>query len=128
MVQVEGRLQHRRVEYSMKVTAKLKNYRSSARKARLVAGLIRGAKVSEARRLLKFNSKKASTAMLKLVNSAAANAEHNYQVKESENMVVSKVLVNEGVTMKRWNQVSRGRAHPILKRTCHLEVVLEGKD
>lgn len=109
------------------ITAYLKNYRSSARKARLVVDLVRGKPVSEARRVLKFSSKKAAKAVLKLLNSAVSNAQHNYNVSDVSQLKISKITVDEGRTIKNWKPVSRGRAHPILKRSSHIKVILSEK-
>lgn len=107
----------------MQTTVHLKNYRSSARKARLVADLIRGVLVVEARHRLQFSSKKAARAVLKLLESGVANLKDQHQVRE-EQLQVAEVVVNEGPTLKRMRPASRGRVSPLLKRTCHVKLTL----
>lgn len=104
--------------------AKLKNLRVSARKARLVADLIRGKKVEEARAVLKYTFKKSAEPMLKLLDSAVKNAENIDNVK-AEDLFISKVIVNEGTTLKRIRPRARGVAYRINKRTCHIEIELD---
>lgn len=106
------------------VKAKLKHLRMSPRKVRLVADLIRGMKVSEAEKQLKFCKKKAAKPLLKLLNSAVANAEHNFKLDKS-NLYLSKVLVNQGPSLKRWEIKGRGRVGEIKKRSSHVTVVLD---
>ncbi len=104
--------------------AKLSNYRVSARKARLVADLIRGKKVESARVLLKFTFKKTAEPMLKLLDSAVANAKNISKEINAEDLYISKVTVNEGATLKRIRPWARGTAYRINKRTSHIEIVL----
>ena len=104
--------------------AKLKNLRVSARKARLVADLNRGKKVEEARAVLKYTFKKSAEPMLKLLDSAVKNAENIDNVK-AEDLFISKVIVNEGTTLKRIRPRARGVAYRINKRTCHIEIELD---
>lgn len=101
--------------------------RSSSSKMGLVADQIRGKSLAEARTLLKFSYKKAAQLLLKVLNSAAANAKENLNLTESS-LKVAKVLVGQGPTMKRIQPVSRGMAHPILKRTVHVSVYLQGEE
>jgi len=104
--------------------AKLNNFRVSPRKGRLVADLIRGKKVEEAQSILRFTLKKAADPMLKLLNSAAANAEHLDGVKVNE-LCISQVFINEGAIYKRIMPRARGTANRINKRTSHFEIELE---
>ncbi len=104
--------------------AKLNNFRVSARKGRLVADLIRGKKVNEARVVLKFTLKKTAEPMLNLLNSAVANAENIDKVK-AEDLFISKVIVNEGATYKRIMPRATGTANRINKRTSHIEIELD---
>lgn len=101
----------------------LKNYRKSPRKVRLVADLVRGKKVDDALIKLKFLPKGASEAMIKLIESARANAEHNFKVATAD-LIIKEITVNDGPTLKRSMPVSRGRSHPINKRTSHVHVTL----
>lgn len=99
----------------------LRNIRISYKKINLVADLVRGKPVDEALNILKFMPKKASKPLREAVNSAAANAVNNFKQKR-ENLFVSKIIVNEGSTLKRSLPVSRGRSHPIKKYTSHITV------
>lgn len=100
-----------------------KQVRISPRKANLVAGLVRGKPVKEADELLKYLPKKAAAILRKAINSAAANAEHNFG-QDASKLKIKTLLVTKGPTYKRSIPVSKGRAHPILKRTSHIRVEL----
>jgi large subunit ribosomal protein L22 len=108
----------------MPVTATLRHLRISPRKVRLVARLIRKKKAVDAQNILMFTTKKPAKPLLKLLNSALANAKENYKLNPEE-LYISKIIVNEGPKLKRWFPVSRGRAHPILKRSSHVTIVLD---
>lgn len=103
------------------VKASVKMQRISARKARLVADLVRYKTVANALVILQTTNKKASQIILKLLNSAIANATNNAGL-DATKLYVSKILVNEGPTLKRFQPHSRGRAYPILKRTSHFYI------
>ena len=105
----------------MEVSAKLSNAPLSAQKARLVGDQIRGLPVEKALSLLKFSTKKAATIIVKVLESAIANAEHN-ESADIDEIFVSTVFVNEGSTLKRVRARAKGRANHILKRTCHITV------
>ncbi|KAF3977018.1 MAG: 50S ribosomal protein L22 [Methylococcales symbiont of Iophon sp. n. MRB-2018] len=105
----------------MEITAKLSNAPMSAQKARLVGDQIRGLSVEKALNTLKFSTKKASTIMIKVLESAIANAEHN-ESADIDELFVSTVFINEGSTLKRVRARAKGRANHILKRTCHITV------
>ena len=105
----------------MEVTAKLNNAPLSAQKARLVGDQIRGLPVDKALDTLKFSSKKAAFIFKKVLESAIANAEHN-ESADIDELKVSTVYVNEGVTMKRFKARAKGRGNRILKRTCHITI------
>jgi large subunit ribosomal protein L22 len=105
----------------MEITAKLSNAPMSAQKARLVGDQIRGVAVEKALNELKFSTKKAAGIMLKVLESAIANAEHN-ESADIDELFVSTVFVNEGTTLKRVRARAKGRANHILKRTCHITV------
>ncbi|MBI2055671.1 MAG: 50S ribosomal protein L22 [Candidatus Sungbacteria bacterium] len=109
----------------MKISAELNYLRISPRKVRAVAGTIRGKRVPDAERTLRFISRNASGPVLKLLKSAVANAKNNFQVVSPETLVVSEITVNEGPTLKRRRPRAMGRAFPIRKRTSHLRIVLE---
>jgi large subunit ribosomal protein L22 len=105
----------------MEVSAKLKTARLSAQKARLVADQIRGKGVEEALEILTYSPKKGAAIIKKVLNSAIANAEHNEGVDIDE-LKVSTIFVDEGMTMKRIMPRAKGRADRILKRSCHITV------
>ncbi|NVK10524.1 MAG: 50S ribosomal protein L22 [Gammaproteobacteria bacterium] len=105
----------------MEVAAKLKGARISAQKARLVADQIRGKGVEEALDILAFSPKKAAGLMKKVLESAIANAEHN-EGADVDELKVSTVFVDEGMTMKRIRPRAKGRADRIFKRSCHITV------
>ncbi|MEK3883803.1 50S ribosomal protein L22 [Paenibacillus sp. PL2-23] len=100
--------------------------RIAPRKAQLVADLIRGKQVGEAIAILRHTPKSASPIIEKLLNSAIANAEHNYQL-DINNLVVSQVFANQGPTMKRFRPRAMGRASRINKRTSHITLVVSEK-
>lgn len=102
--------------------ASLKNYRQSPRKVRLVADAIRGKEVTSALSMLKFMPKRAAGAMQKLVASAVANVAQDS--KSTEGLKITKITVDDGVTMKRWKPRSKGMANPIRKRTSNVVVEL----
>ncbi|MBN2095801.1 50S ribosomal protein L22 [Candidatus Peregrinibacteria bacterium] len=101
--------------------AVLRRIRISPKKANLVAGLVRGKTVKEALAILKFTPKKGAKILYKVLHSAASNAKNNFK-QSMDDLVVSKILVTKGPTYKRSVPISRGRVHPIRKRTCHITV------
>jgi large subunit ribosomal protein L22 len=105
----------------MEVAAKLKGARIAAQKARLVADQIRGKSAEEALEILEFSSKKAAAIVKKVLESAIANAEHN-EGADVDDLKVSTIFVDEGMTMKRIMPRAKGRADRILKRSCHITV------
>ena len=106
--------------------AYLKNYRQSPRKVRLLADLVRGKKVNDALTELTFTPKRASLAIKKLIDSAVANASHNFKVS-AEALYVKEIRVDEGITLKRFQPKWRGTAHPIRKRCSNVILVLGQK-
>lgn len=107
------------------VTASLTNYRQSPRKVRLVASLIKGKTVPAALNTLMVTTKRASDPMVKLLNSALANAKD--RGVSTENLYVKECTVNQGLTMKRFMPGARGTGFPILKKTSHVKLVLDTK-
>ena len=103
------------------VAAKLRGARLSAQKARLVADQIRGKKVEEALDILAFSTKKGAAIVKKVLESAVANAEHN-EGKDIDDLAVSTIFVDEGMTMKRMRARAKGRGDRIFKRSCHITV------
>jgi len=110
----------------VEVTAKLKGARLSAQKARLVADQIRGRSVESALEILQFSGKKGADIIKKVLESAIANAEHNDGADVDE-LKVSTIFVDEGMTMKRIKPRAKGRADRILKRSCHITVKVAEK-
>jgi large subunit ribosomal protein L22 len=105
------------------VTAKLSNYRQSPRKVRTVANLVKGKKVPEAVNELTFLAKRAGDPLMKLINSAVANAK-NLSL-DTDSLFIKELRVDKGMVMKRSMPRARGRAFPINKRTSHVLVVLD---
>lgn len=112
----------------VKTTAKAtaKQVRIAPRKARLVVDLIRGKGVGEATAILRHTQRAASPVVEKVLNSAIANAEHNYEMNPDE-LYVSSVYVDEGITLKRFRPRAQGSAGKINKRTSHITVVVSEK-
>lgn len=110
----------------MEAKASARMIRMSPRKARQVIDLIRGKDLEEAQNILKVTPRKASHYIGKVLDSAAANAENNFNM-DREDLYVSKAYVDEGPTMKRIRFHARGQADTIFKRTCHITVVLSEK-
>ena|SRR5690606_5693459 len=110
----------------MQAKAVARNVRIAPRKARLVIDLIRGKDVGEAIAILRHTPKAASPIIEKVLKSAIANAEHNYEM-EPNNLYVSECYVDEGITLKRYRPRAHGRASRINKRTSHITVVVSEK-
>ena len=107
--------------------AMARTVRIAPRKARLVVDLIRGKQVGEAMAILKFTPKAGSPIIEKVLKSAIANAEHNFDL-DLESLYVSEAYVNEGPTMKRFRPRAKGSASQILKRTSHITIVVAEKE
>ena len=107
----------------MQVSAHAKRLHISAHKARLVADQVRGKPVAEALDILNFSTKKGADLVRKTVESAIANAEHN-EGADVDELKISTIYVNEGMTMKRIRPRAKGRADRILKRTSHITVTV----
>ncbi len=108
----------------MSVIAKLNYLRIAPRKVRLVADLIRKDKVEHAERILNFTVKKAAKPIAKLLKTAIADARNNFHLN-TNNLYISKIIVNEGPKYKRWRPRSRGMANQIEKRTSHITLILD---
>ena len=100
----------------MVIVAKLRYLRIAPRKVRLVVDLIKGKAIEEAQTILNFTVKKATQPLVKLLNSAVANAKNNFQLEES-NLYISRITVDEGPKYKRWRARARGIASEIQKKT-----------
>jgi large subunit ribosomal protein L22 len=103
--------------------ATAKFVRVSARKARLVADLIRGKSVPEAQAILAFSTRDAAVPVRKDLESAMANADHNAGLDVRE-LYLTRVTIDEGPTMRRFRPRAQGRASRINKRTCHITIGL----
>jgi ribosomal protein L22 len=105
------------------VRAHARYVRTSARKARMVCGHLRGKSVQEARAILAFTPREVARDWSKLLESAVANAESNHELVEDE-LIVREAYADEGPTIKRFRPRAMGRATPIRKRTSHLTIAL----
>jgi large subunit ribosomal protein L22 len=106
----------------MEATATLKYLKTSPQKVRLVADLVRGKKVEEAIQILRFTKKTSAKDLEKLLRSAVANAENKETNVDVDDLVVSKIYVNEGPREKRVQPAPMGRAYRIQKRQAHITV------
>ncbi|MCL2821881.1 MAG: 50S ribosomal protein L22 [Firmicutes bacterium] len=104
--------------------AYVRNIRISPFKVRIVLKLIRGKSVNEAIAILQSTPKSASPVLLKLIKSATANAEHNMGIARID-LKIAEVFADPGATMKRAMPRAKGRSNPILKRSCHITVILD---
>lgn len=111
----------------MEARAIARHIRISPRKARQVIDLIRGKDVEEALAILKFAPKGGSPIVEKVVRSAVANAENNYDMN-LDSLYVAECYVDQGPTMKRIRPRARGMANRIRKRTSHITVILREKE
>ncbi len=110
----------------MPAKAHLHMLRVTPQKTRLVADLIRGKNVSEAESILRFTPRRSAAPLLKLLQSARANAVNNHDMFE-DSLVVSSIMVDEGPVIKRFLPRARGRADLLRKRTSHVTIILEEK-
>ena len=108
----------------MEVKAITKGLRGSPQKVRRVINTVRGKNVAEALGILRFLPTPTARQVAKVVKSAAANAENNFQMSPA-NLKISKIYADEGSIMKRFRPRSRGRVSPILKRSTHVTVIVE---
>jgi large subunit ribosomal protein L22 len=108
----------------MKVRAQAKYIRQSPYKVRLVLDLVRGLPLDDARNVLAFTNRRAADPIRKLLESAVANAEHNFAL-DADELFVAEAYADEGPTLKRFRPRARGRATPIHKRTCHITIVVD---
>ena len=111
----------------MEAKAIAKTVRITPRKARLVVDLIRNKDVAEAKAILKFTNKQDCEVVLKVLNSAVANAEHNNNM-DVNNLYVSSCYVTDGIRMKRMLPRAKGRGDVILKRSCNITVVVSERE
>jgi len=111
----------------MEAKALKKNIRISPRKMKPINDLVRGKNIKDASAILKFTPRKGARELLKVLESAVANAENNFDM-DVESLYISEVFANQGPVMKRWKAGSMGRANPILRRTSHIGVVVAEKE
>lgn len=111
----------------MEARATAKYVRMSPIKLKPVTDLVRGKDLNEALNILRFTPGKGSEIVEKVVESAAANAENNFDMNP-DNLYVAEISANQGPTMKRWRAGSQGRASVILKRSSHMTVTLKERD
>ena len=111
----------------MIITATQKNTRQTARKVRYVADVVKKMSIEDALKQLAVMERRASLVVLKTLRQAIANATNNHQLSLDE-LKIKNIVVDVAPTYKRWRAVSRGRAHTILKRSCHIKVELEKKE
>ena len=111
----------------MEVKSQAKYVRVSPRKARVVVDLVRGKSVAQAREILAFCERAAAEVVVKTLNSAVANAEHNNHLR-ADNLVVKTAFVDEGPTLKRIRPRAKGSASRINKRTCHITIIVAPRE
>ena len=111
----------------MEAKAYLRNVRISPRKVQIVLDQIRNQPLNKAQAILTYSTKSAAEPLLKLVNSAAANAENNFNMSRNE-LYVSECFACPGPILKRIRPMSKGRAYRIEKRTSHVTIALKEKD
>lgn len=110
----------------MEVWAVAKGVGISPRKVRLVADMVRGRGVEEALALLRFTPTPAARVVAKVIRSAQANAENNYQLPPAE-LRIAKIFADDAPRLKRFRPQARGRMSPILRRSSHITVIVEGE-
>jgi large subunit ribosomal protein L22 len=111
----------------MEVRALASNQPVSPRKVRLVLDQIRGLPVQQAVSVLEYLPQPSAKIVLKTVKSAAANAENNYNLNP-DRLLVKRAVAGDARTLKRFRARSRGRVSPLLKRSAHIEIVVEGNE
>ena len=112
----------------MEATATLRYLKASPQKVRLVADLVRGKKVEEALNILRFTRKSCAKDLEKLLRSAVANAENKENAPDVDELVVSRIYVNEGPRERRIQPAPMGRAYQIQKRKAHVTVHVSDDD
>jgi large subunit ribosomal protein L22 len=111
----------------MRVQARAKYIRETPNKVRRVLDLVRGMPVEEARSTLTLTNRGAVEPVLKVLNSAVANAEHNHSL-DADELVVAEAYADEGPTLRRFQPRARGRANRIRKRTSHITIVVADRE
>ena len=108
----------------MEARAQARYVRVTPMKARRVIDLIRGLPAAEAQAILHFAPQAASEPVGKVLDSAIANAAHNYEHTDAESLFISEAYVDEGPTLKRFRPRAQGRAYAIKKQTCHISIAV----
>lgn len=111
----------------MKARAQAKYIRQSPYKVRRVLDVVRGMPVGEARAVLQHTNRRAADPVKKVLDSAVANAEHNFSL-DADELVIAEAFADEGPTLKRWRPRARGRATRIRKRTSHITIVVADQE
>jgi large subunit ribosomal protein L22 len=111
----------------MEARAVSRHVRMSAQKVRLVVDLVRGKRVEDALNILDYTPKRAARVVAKTVRSVLANAQ-NTQSVDVDRLFIKRVFVDGGATWKRFTPRAQGRATPILKRTCHITVIVDERE
>ena len=111
----------------MEAKAQAKYVRVSPRKARIVVDTVRGKSVEAAREILMFTDRAIAEDVLKVLNSAVANAEHQYHVR-AEQLTIKSAFVDEGPTLKRIRPRAKGSASRIRKRTSHITIIVATRE
>lgn len=111
----------------MEVRATARYVRTSPRKLRPIAGVVRGKKVEEALTILRFLPSPSARTVARVVKSAVANAENNFEMTPSDLRIVE-IYIDGGRSMKRFRAGPRGRVKPILKRSSHITVVVKEEE
>ncbi len=111
----------------MQVRAIAKYVRVSPQKVRLILDMVRGKKVDEALAILRFTPSPTARVVAKVIRSASANAENNFQMSPSA-LRIAKIFADKGPTLKRYRPRARGRVSPILRRSAHITVVVEEEE
>lgn len=111
----------------MKVNSVAKNIGVPSRKVKLIVDMVRGKKVEQALNILKFVPSPAAKAVSKVIKSAAANAENNFEMTAAD-LVITDIFANEGQTIKRYRSQARGRVSPMLRRSTHITVFVSEEE
>lgn len=109
----------------MEVQTKARYLHTSPRKIRYVIDLVRGMSVEQARRQLAFSKKHAAGFVLKALETAVADAKHNFHIEDSSTLYIKSIMADGGPVLHRWRARAFGRAAPIKKRTAHLTLILD---
>ncbi len=110
----------------MSVKAVAKGVRMSPRKVGVVASLVRGRSVADALVILQHVPRRSSMPVLKTIKSAAANADHNHNLKP-DTLKIVEISITSGPRLKRYRPAAHGRALPFQRRTSHIRVVVDGE-